>query len=73
VLAITRRIHSKAARVRKLTAEVKRLHRELRHDRRELRFVLQRDAAMGIDDARLDAAGHADAIDAVTAHHERGR
>jgi len=59
VLAITRRIHTKAARLRRLTEEAKQLRAELRADRRELRLV-------------LEAGGKCDAVDAVINRQERG-
>jgi hypothetical protein len=71
VLAITRRIHTREARRRRLQAELKKLAGDLRADRLELRAVLQRDSSITVDDPRLDLAGKADAIDAVQARVER--
>jgi hypothetical protein len=71
VLAITRRIHTREARRRRLQAELKKLGQDLRADRLELRAVLQRDASISIDSPVLELAGQADAIDAVHARLER--
>lgn len=71
VLAITKRIHTKSARLRALTKELKALRSELRFDRRELRAVLQRDASIGVDGDAYAAAGSPDAID--IAEHRRER
>jgi hypothetical protein len=71
VLAITRRIHTREARRRRLQAELKKLAGDLRADRLELRAVLQRDASITIDSPALELAGPATAIDAVQARYER--
>jgi hypothetical protein len=70
VLAITRRIHTKAARLRRLTEEAKQLRAELRADRRELRLVLQRSSSFTFE--QLEAGGKCDAVDAVINRQERG-
>src|SRR4051812_26841833 len=73
VLAITGKIHRKAARLRALTSELKRLRRELRRDRTELRIILQRDTTMTLEgsDDLLELAGQANAVDASTSRLER--